>query len=157
MPSKGGYTAAPPPRQDGDRFYNPPAVRRHQQIVMQQQQQQQMLQRQMLQQQQQQQQQERQLHRRGRTKVKAESSSSTEAEKPADVGDSSMVAALPVPRSVSPASTVKVSNLDRLMESVTPYIEARYMSEVYKRIKLVFFICFLVFINIYFFSSSFWS
>lgn len=65
--------------------------------------------------------------------MKAESSSSTEAEKPADVGDSSMVAALPVPRSVSPASTVKVSNLDRLMESVTPYIEARYMSEVNAR------------------------
>lgn len=69
--------------------------------------------------------------------MKAESSSATEAEKPADIVDSSMIAALPVPRSVSPASTVKVSNLDRLMESVTPYIEARYLSEVYKRIKLV--------------------
>lgn len=138
MPSKGGYAAAPP-RQGGDRFYNPPAVRR-QQILLQQQQQ--MMQRQLHHQQQQHQhqhqeqqlQQQRQMQRTERVKVKAESSSSTAAaEKPTDGGDSSVVAALPVPRSVSPASTLRVTNLDRLMESVTPFIEARYSSEVYRR------------------------
>ncbi|KAH6777341.1 hypothetical protein C2S52_007218 [Perilla frutescens var. hirtella] len=52
---------------------------------------------------------------------------------PTDVDGSSMVAALPVPRPVSAASTLKVTNLDRLMESVTPYIEARYLQEVNTR------------------------
>ncbi|XP_057790439.1 uncharacterized protein LOC131007319 isoform X2 [Salvia miltiorrhiza] len=139
MPSKGGYAAAAlPPRQGGDRFYNPPAVRR-QQILLQQQQPQ-VMQGQVLQQQQQQEQeqqlpqQKRKMQRMGRAKVKAESASSTLAvEKPADVDDSSVVAALTVPRSVSPASSLKVTNLDRLMESVTPFIEARYSSEVYAR------------------------
>ncbi|KAI3449435.1 hypothetical protein Pfo_006100 [Paulownia fortunei] len=126
MSSKGGYTAAPP-RQGGDRFYNPPAVRRHQQILLQQQQ---MMQRQLLQQQQQQQQQ-RQLQRRAT--VRPESSSAAEAEKRNDADDSSTVVALSVPPSVSPASTLNVTNLDRLMESVTPFIQARYLSEVNAR------------------------
>ncbi|KAL1544974.1 hypothetical protein AAHA92_21757 [Salvia divinorum] len=83
-----------------------------------------MMQRQVVQQQQQQHQ-EQQL-RMWRAKVKA-------AEKPADEDASSVVAALAVPRSVSPASPLKITNLDRLMESVTPLIEARYSSEVYAR------------------------
>ncbi|KAK4418095.1 hypothetical protein Salat_2222200 [Sesamum alatum] len=133
MSSKGGYTAAPP-RQGADRFYNPPAVRRHQQILLQQQQ---MMQRQLLQQQQQQhqqqqqQQQQRQLQKRAA--VRPESSSAAEAEKRNDADDLSTMVALSVPPSVSPASTLNVTNLDRLMESVTPFIQARYLSEVNAR------------------------
>ncbi|KAL0371492.1 UNVERIFIED_CONTAM: hypothetical protein Sangu_0467300 [Sesamum angustifolium] len=135
MSSKGGYTAAPP-RQGADRFYNPPAVRRHQEILLQQQQ---MMQRQLLQQQQQQQQhqqqqqqqQQRQLQRRAT--VRPESSSAVEAEKRNDADELSTMVALPVPPSVNPASTLNVTNLDRLMESVTPFIQARYLSEVNSR------------------------
>ncbi|KAL8531040.1 hypothetical protein ACS0TY_007887 [Phlomoides rotata] len=123
MSSKGGYTAAPP-RQGGDRFYNPPMVRRHQQVL-----QQQLMQRQLLQQQQQQQHhqqpQQHQLQRRAAAKA-----GSSSAEKQTDADESSMAVALPLRHSVSPASAVQITNLDRLMESVTPFIEARYLTEV---------------------------
>ncbi|KAL6500291.1 hypothetical protein OROHE_025657 [Orobanche hederae] len=124
MSSQGGFTAAPPPRQNGDRFYNPPA-RRHQQILLQQQQ---MLQRQLLQQQQQQQQlQQRLLDRR--TALTPEYPPKTEAETRNDAADSSTAVALSVPPSVSRGSTLNLTNLDRLMESVTPFIQARYLPE----------------------------
>ncbi|KAL6515948.1 hypothetical protein OROGR_019253 [Orobanche gracilis] len=126
MSSQGGFTAAPPPRQCGDRFYNPPA-RRHQQILLQQQQ---MLQRQLLQQQQQQQLQQRLLDRR--TALTPESPSKTEAETRNDAADSS-TEVVSVPPSVSRGSTLNVTNLDRLMESVTPFVQARYLSEVNPR------------------------
>ncbi|KAL6564156.1 hypothetical protein OROMI_015606 [Orobanche minor] len=124
MSSQGGFTAAPPPRQNGDRFYNPPA-RRHQQVLLQQQQ---MLQRQLLQQQQQQQQlQQRLLDKR--TALTPESPPKTEAETRNDAADSSTTVALSVPPSVSRGPTLNLTNLDRLMESVTPFIQARYLPE----------------------------
>ncbi|XP_051141921.1 uncharacterized protein LOC127258902 [Andrographis paniculata] len=122
MSSKGGYAAAPP-RSGGDRFYNPPAVRRNHQTLLQQQQ---VMQRELHQRQ----------HQRllqGRGSMKQESSSEREAEKRADVDDSAMAAALSVPRSVGPAAASNITNLDRLMESVTPYIQARFFSEVHAR------------------------
>ncbi|KAK6120166.1 hypothetical protein DH2020_046072 [Rehmannia glutinosa] len=139
MSSKGGYAAAPPPRQGGDRFYNPPAVRRHQQILLQQQQQQ-MMQRQLFQQQQQQQhqqqlqlQQQQRLLQKRATAMPESSSAAAEVERRNDADGSSTVVALSVPPSVGRGSTLGVTNLDRLMESVTPFIKARYLSEVNAR------------------------
>ncbi|KAG6409977.1 hypothetical protein SASPL_128021 [Salvia splendens] len=66
----------------------------------------------------QQQQQKRQMLQSGGARVEAE-------EKPPDGDDSSLFPTLFVPRSVT--------NLDRLMESVAPFIEARYSPEVYAR------------------------
>lgn len=144
MSSKGGYTAAPP-RQGGDRFYNPPMVRRHQHVLQQQLMQRQLHQHQQQQQHhQQQQEQQHQLQKRGA--FKAGSSSSAEAEKQSDADDSSMAVALSVRHSVSPATTVEITNLDRLMESVTPFIEARYLTEVYMRNKFVSFVFYFYFI-----------
>ncbi|CAA0828239.1 Protein of unknown function (DUF789 [Striga hermonthica] len=129
MSSKGGYAAAPPPRQGGDRFYNPPAFRRHHHHQTLLQQQQQMLQRQLLQQQQQQQQHHLQLqqHRllQRRTAPTPEYSPAAEAEARDDADASSTEVALSVPPSVGRGSALRVTNLDRLMESVTPFIEAR--------------------------------
>ncbi|GER35196.1 hypothetical protein STAS_11453, partial [Striga asiatica] len=135
MSSRGGYAAAPPPppRQSGDRFYNPPAVRRHHhhQMILQQQQQQ-MLQRQLLQQQQQ-----HLLQRRAAPAPARETSSEAEAEAEAearrDADASSTAAALSIPPSVGRGPTLDVTNLDRLMESVTPFVEARYSLEVNAR------------------------
>ncbi|GFQ02473.1 hypothetical protein PHJA_002391200 [Phtheirospermum japonicum] len=139
MSSEGGYTAAPPPRQGGDRFYNPPAARRHQQILLQQQQHQ-MLQRQLLQQQQQQQhqQQQRQQHQQRllqrRAALMPESSAVAAGTEKRNDGDvSSTAVALSVPPSAGRGSTLNVTNLDRLMESVTPCIQGRYLSEVNAR------------------------
>ncbi|CAA0831963.1 Protein of unknown function (DUF789 [Striga hermonthica] len=137
MSSRGGYAAAPqpqppPPRQSGDRFYNPPAVRRHhpQLILQQQQQQQQMLQRQLLQQQQQ-----HLLQRRVALAPARETSSEAEAgvEARSDADASSTAAALSVPPSIGRGPTLDVTNLDRLMESVTPFVEARCSLEVNAR------------------------
>lgn len=128
MPSNGGYPAVPP-RQGGggDRFYNPPALRRHQQILLQQQQ---MMQRQLLQQHHQQQQ--RRMQRRGPA-PRPEYSAEAEAQWRNDGdGSSSSVVALYPQRSVAPASTVRVSNLDRFTESVSPYVQARFFPEVYE-------------------------
>ncbi|KAL6505049.1 hypothetical protein OROGR_024866 [Orobanche gracilis] len=129
MSSQGGFTVAPPPTQSGDRFYNPPA-RRHQQILLQQQQ---MLQKQLLQQQQQQQQQLQQRLLDRRTALTPESPSKTEAETRNDADDSSTAVALSIPPSVSRGSTLNATNLDRLMESVTPFVQARYLAEVNPR------------------------
>ncbi|KAI3460779.1 hypothetical protein Pfo_017442 [Paulownia fortunei] len=128
MSSKGGY-AAPPPTDSGARFYNPPAVRRQQQILLQQQQQ--MMQRQLLQQQKEQQ---RQLQRAGAVKPKSSTGEDAEeAEKRSEADCSSTAAALSIPPSVGSASVLNVTNLDRLMESVTPYIPAQNLLEVNAR------------------------
>ncbi|KAL8054728.1 hypothetical protein ABFS82_04G011200 [Erythranthe guttata] len=119
MSSNGGYSAAPP-RQGGDRFYNPPAVRRHQFMLLEQQ----MMQRQLLQQQHQQQ----QLQRR--PMERPESSSEAEAGRRNDGDDSSPVVPLYPQRYVGPGPTFNFTNLDRLMESVTPYVQARHLPEV---------------------------
>ncbi|EPS69300.1 hypothetical protein M569_05468, partial [Genlisea aurea] len=118
MSSKGGYAAPALSRQGGDRFYNPPAVRRQQQILLEQQQ---MMQRQ--QQQQQQQQQEHQVRRK--EAAQKESSSGVAAENLNGVDVSFKAAALPVPRSSGHIPPAIVTNLDRLMEALTPFVEAR--------------------------------
>ncbi|KAL3648081.1 hypothetical protein CASFOL_009049 [Castilleja foliolosa] len=132
MSSKGGYTAAAPPRHSGDRFYNPPAARRHQQILSQQKQQ--MLQRQLLQEQQRQQQkyqlQQRQQLQRRAALMSESSTAAAETEKRNEGDVSSTAVALSVPPAVGRGSISDVTNLDRLMESVTPFIQARYLPEV---------------------------
>lgn len=91
-----------------DRFYNPPAVRRHQQLLLQQQQLQ------------------RQLQRQLKSEARVDS---PEAETRTDSDDST----LSRPNSVcssSPPRNVNFTNLDRLMESVTPFVPAQFFSEV---------------------------
>ncbi|KAJ8547397.1 hypothetical protein K7X08_010983 [Anisodus acutangulus] len=101
----------------GDRFYNPPAMRRQQQQQMLLQQQQQQLQ------QQQQQQQKQQLQR---TTAKADMATADVAN-PTDSDD--LTTTLSKTPS-SPRPHVNVTNLDRLMESVTPFVPAQHSSEV---------------------------
>ncbi|KAG8370627.1 hypothetical protein BUALT_Bualt13G0003000 [Buddleja alternifolia] len=55
------------------------------------------------------------------------------AEKRREDDDSLTTAALCIPPSVSSASVLKVTNLDRLVESVTPFIQAQNLSEVNAR------------------------
>ncbi|KAK2965217.1 hypothetical protein RJ640_019972 [Escallonia rubra] len=102
----------------GDRFYNPPAIRRHQQLLLQQQQQQQL-----------QRQQQQQLPKA----VKPEPASAVaEGENRTDSGDSAAALAKPPPvRSSSPQKPpTSGTNLDRLMEAVTPLVPAQCYSEV---------------------------
>ncbi|KAK6129442.1 hypothetical protein DH2020_036818 [Rehmannia glutinosa] len=56
-----------------------------------------------------------------------------EAEKRGEADCSTTAPALSVPPSVGSASVLNVTNLDRLMESVTPYIPAQNLSEVNAR------------------------
>ncbi|CAA2957594.1 Hypothetical predicted protein [Olea europaea subsp. europaea] len=127
MSGSGGFAVSR--SHGGDRFYNPPAVRRHQQMLLQQQPEQQVLQ-------QQQQQQHRQKHQLPRAPVKSESSSAAavvEAGNRSESDDSTK--SFSRPSSVSSASPprpmpVNVTNLDRLMDSVTPFVPAQNFSEV---------------------------
>ncbi|KAL3644743.1 hypothetical protein CASFOL_009923 [Castilleja foliolosa] len=143
MSSKGGYTAAPspPPPHGGVRFYNPQAFFCHQQILMQQHQHQ-MLQRQMLRQQQlmlqqhhhhQQHQHQQRLLQMRAALMRESPAVAADMEKRKEGDVSSKEVALSVPPSVGRGSAVNVTNLDRLMESVTPFIQARYSSEVRRR------------------------
>lgn len=104
-----------------DRFYNPPAMRRQQQ----QQQQQQQLQKQ-------QQQQKQPLQRAA--KVEAAAAAVAEVGNRTDSDDSTNTATLSKTPSVCSASPprppINVTNLDRLMESVTPFVPAQHFSEV---------------------------
>lgn len=104
MSNSGGFAVT---RTHGsDRFYNPPAVRRNQQLVLQQQQQ--------------------QLQRPLKSDARVDS---LEAETRTDSDESS----LSRPNSVSsssPPRTANLTNLDRLMESVTPFVPAQFLSEV---------------------------
>lgn len=96
-----------------DRFYNPPAVRRNQQLAQQQQRQQQ-------------QQQQQQLQRPLKSDNRVDS---VETETRTDSDES----ALSRPNSVgssSPPGTVNLTNLDRLMSSVTPFVPGQFLSEV---------------------------
>ncbi|KAK3020561.1 hypothetical protein RJ639_046911 [Escallonia herrerae] len=97
----------------GDRFYNPPAIRRHQQLLLQQQQQQQLP-----------------------KAVKPEPASAVaEGENRTDSDDSAAALAKPPPVSSSSPQKPPTSgtNLDRLMEAVTPLVPAQYYSEVNAR------------------------
>ncbi|XP_075100496.1 uncharacterized protein LOC107803940 [Nicotiana tabacum] len=107
----------------GDRFYNPPAMRRHQQMLLQQQQQQQL--------QKQQQQQQQQLQRAAN---KAEAPAAEAAGNRTDSDDSTTTLSK-TPSVCSAASPprpppVNVTNLDSLIESVTPFVPALHFSEV---------------------------
>ncbi|KAF7818168.1 Myb/SANT-like domain containing protein [Senna tora] len=91
-----------------DRFYNPPAVRRNQQLAQQRQRQQQQLQR--------------PLKSDTRvdpveTETRTDSDEST-LSRPNSVGSS------------SPPRTANLTNLDRLISSVTPFVPAQFLSEV---------------------------
>ncbi|CAH9085610.1 unnamed protein product [Cuscuta epithymum] len=118
MSNSGGFAVS---RSHGaDRFYSPPAVRRqHQQILLQQQEQLMKLQ------------QQQQLLQRP---VKAEAAASAPAEdgNPAEFGDSvtALAKKLSACSSSLPEWSTKVTNLDRLLESVTPLLSARHLSEV---------------------------
>lgn len=125
MSGSGGFAVSR--RHGGDRFYNPPAVRRRQQMLLQQQQQEQVLL-----------QQKEHQHQLPRTPVKSEFSSAAalvEAGNRSDSDDSSnALSRQSSVRSASPPRPmpVNVTNLDRLMESVTPFISAQNFSEVLK-------------------------
>ena len=95
-----------------DRFYNPPAVRRQQQILQQQQ-----LQRQ-------------HLHRPLKKETRVNSVDST-AEARTD-SDESTLSRPNSACSASPSSPkiANLTNLDRLMESVTPFVSSQCFSEV---------------------------
>lgn len=105
MSNSGGFAVT---RTHGsDRFYNPPAVRRNQQLVLQHQQQQ-------------------QLQRPLKSDVRVDP---VEAETRADSDESSLLRPNSVSSS-SPPRTSNLTNLDRLMESVTPFVPAQFLSEV---------------------------
>ncbi|PIN24165.1 hypothetical protein CDL12_03115 [Handroanthus impetiginosus] len=129
MASKGEIAEAPL-RQRGGGFYDSLAVRRPEEILLEQQK---MMQKQLLQQPQQQQrlrQRQQQRKRQNKAPVKPASSSAVEAGQQNGVADSSMAAAFSVPPSFNGGLTSNITNLDRLMESVTPFIPARFLSEV---------------------------
>ncbi|CAH2049259.1 unnamed protein product [Thlaspi arvense] len=115
MSGSGGFAVSR--AHGGDRFYNPPALRRHRQFL----QQQQHLKRQ----------QRQQLQR----PVKSEAAP-LEAGSRADWDD--LATTLSKHRSVcssssSPRPQTDLTNLDRLMESVSPSVRAQYLSEVMVR------------------------
>ena len=95
---------------DGDRFYNPPAIRRHRKML----------------------QQQKLLNQQIPRPVKSEAA----AENRIDSDDSA--ATLSKPPSVSSASPPRpptnATNLDRLVEAVTPFVPALCPSEVVKEL-----------------------
>mgnify|MGYP004709524839 CR=1 FL=1 len=123
MSGSGGFAVSR--SHGGDRFYNPPAMRRHRQMILQQQQQQlQHLQRQ---------QQLAQLQRASKSDSAATAATSPDAGNRTDSDDS--LPTLSKPSSVrSPSPPIppapSVTNLDRFLESVTPFITAHHSSEV---------------------------
>lgn len=108
MSNSGGFALT---RHHGtDRFYNPPPVRRHQE----------------LQRRQPQTQPRRQLSRPLKSETRVDSS---DAEARTDSDEST----LSRPNSVcspSPSKSFDLTNLDRIMESVTPFVQAQFSSEV---------------------------
>ncbi|KAK9280833.1 hypothetical protein L1049_003722 [Liquidambar formosana] len=112
-------------RQSGDRFYNPPAIRRHQQQLLLQQQQQQ-------QQQQLQRQQNRNHYHHNQQQLQGPLKSehraeSVEAETRTDSDDSTL--SKPSVCSSSPPRPSNLTNIDRLVESVTLFVPAQYFTE----------------------------
>ncbi|KAM7495827.1 hypothetical protein LguiA_020241 [Lonicera macranthoides] len=110
MSGSGGFAVSR--SHGGDRFYNPPAIRRHQQLLLQQQQFQ-----------------HRQLHR---PPVKSEPPPPPpvfEAENRTDSDDSTTTLSKPPSVCSSSPPRTNATNLDRLMESVTPSVPAKYFSE----------------------------
>ncbi|KAL2510512.1 Protein of unknown function (DUF789) [Abeliophyllum distichum] len=104
-------------RNGGDRFYNPPVVRRYQQMVLQQQK---FMQRQQEVLQEQQQQAQLQM---AAVKLEPAFADVAEGGNPSENDDSSTALSGQTP-------PVNVTNLDRLMETVTPFIPSRNSSEI---------------------------
>lgn len=105
MSNSGGFALT---RTHGsDRFYNPPAVRRHQQLLLQQQQQ-------------------RQLRKTVKSENRVESG---EPETRTDSDESTLSRPSSACSSSSPRQA-DLTNLDRVMESVTPSVPAQLFSEV---------------------------
>ncbi|KAL0391138.1 UNVERIFIED_CONTAM: hypothetical protein Scaly_0470900 [Sesamum calycinum] len=100
----------------------PPTVRRQQRILIQQQRQ--MMQRHLLQQQKQQRRRPQRV-----VVVKLKSPKGVDVEERSEADYSSTAPALCIPFSVGSASFLNVTNLDRLMESLTPYIPAQNLLE----------------------------
>ncbi|GLT56223.1 hypothetical protein SLA2020_292830 [Shorea laevis] len=111
MSNSGGFAVTR--THSGDRFYNPPAVRRQ------------------LQQQQQQQQLQKQLKRPTR-KERSVNSADSAADARTDSDDSTL-SRPDSACSASPPRSANLTNLDRLMESVTPLVPAQYFSEARMR------------------------
>lgn len=102
----------------GDRFYNPPAMRRHQQMLLQQHQQLQT-----------------QLQRASKSDSAA-TSAVVDAGNRTDSDDSAPALFKPssirLPSPPIPPAPI-VTNLDRFLESVTPFVTAHHLSEVKKK------------------------
>lgn len=90
----------------GDRFYNPPPIRRHQQLLLQQQQLQ---------------------HRQEQLQRPVNSDASLE---PQTRTDSDHMTLLKPSVCSSPPGPTSLTNLDRLVESVTPFVPAQCFPEV---------------------------
>ncbi|EOX95181.1 Uncharacterized protein TCM_004737 [Theobroma cacao] len=121
MSNSGGFAVTR--AQTGDRFYNPPAVRRQQQLLQQQQLQRQQLQRPL----------QKELQRPSKKESRVNLVDSM-AEARTDSDEST----LSRPNSVCSASPsspkiANLTNLDRLMESVTPFVPAQCFSEEKRR------------------------
>lgn len=102
----------------GDRFYNPPAMRRHQQLLLQQ-----------------------QLQRPEKSAAAMVEPLSPEAEK-RNESDDAASALLKKASDCGASETKQVSNesnIDRLMEAVTPFVAAKYCPEVFKLVRVLLF------------------
>ena len=107
MSGSGGFAVSRTP--SGDRFYNSPAMRRHQHLLLQQQQQVE--------------------QRRHQQQKQLRSEPAAEAEARTDSDDSTL--SKPSVCSASPPRpAANMTNIDRLVESVTPVVPAQYTSEV---------------------------
>ncbi|XP_022757922.1 uncharacterized protein LOC111305030 [Durio zibethinus] len=121
MSNSGGFAVAR--THTGDRFYNPPAVRRHQQLLQQQQ-----FQRQQL---------HRPLQKELQGPLKNESRDDS-VDLMTEAWTDSDESTLSRPNSVCPSSpsspkNANLTNLDRLMESVTPFVPAQCFPEAILR------------------------
>ncbi|KAL6968574.1 hypothetical protein U1Q18_034376 [Sarracenia purpurea var. burkii] len=108
MSGSGGFAVSR--THGGDRFYNPPAIRRHRQLLQQQ-----------------------QLQRQNqKTPRPVKSEAAVEAENRTDSDDSTTTLSKPpsVCSASPPIPPTNVTNLDRLLESVTPSVPALYSPEV---------------------------
>lgn len=128
MSGSGGFAVSR--SHGGERFYNPPAMRRHQQMLLQQQQQQQQL---------------LQLQRASKIDSASTAAPLVDAGNRADSHDSlPTLSRPPSVRSPSPPTPPApiVTNLDRFLESVTPFVTAHHLPEVKKQ-KSEFYILFI--------------
>ncbi|XP_051118873.1 uncharacterized protein LOC127243065 isoform X2 [Andrographis paniculata] len=133
MSSKGGFKTAAPSRLGDCKSQTPapsPAGRSHRKPPLQQNQMRRILLQQLHHQQQQQQQQQRQQRSETVKKEATPPASAKAAGKRPVSGDSPISPPLYSPPPVKAPPAVDITNLDRVMEAVTPLIQARFLSEV---------------------------